>query len=154
MNNDHVQISVRRALKSDMPAVLDLIKELALYENAPEEVINTVEQLEEDGFGNHSTFECLVAEIENNVVGFALFFTTYSTWKGNCLYLEDFCVKENLRRNGIGKKLFDAVHQIAKERKMKRLSWQVLDWNESAISFYKKYQTEFDSSWVNCRIVI
>lgn len=154
MNNDHVRISVRKALKSDMPAVLDLIKELALYENAPEQVFNTVEQLEEDGFGTNSTFECLVAEIENNVVGFALFFTTYSTWKGNCLYLEDICVKENLRRKGIGKKLFDAVLQIAKERKMKRLSWQVLDWNESAISFYKKYQTEFDNSWINCRIVI
>ncbi len=152
--SDNFQIKIRPASKPDMIAVLDLIKELALYENAPEQVTNTVAQLEQDGFEDKPTFECLVAESDNMIVGFALFFPVYSTWKGNCLYLEDICVKESLRRKGIGKKLFDAVLELAEKRNMKRLSWQVLDWNESAISFYKKYKTEFDSTWINCRIVL
>lgn len=145
-------VSVRFSTTDDMPAVLALINELAVYENAGDEVINSVSQLCNDGFGENAAFECLVAEKNNQVIGFALFFTTYSTWKGKCLYLEDLCVNENHRRIGIGKKLFDAVLQIAKERKMKRLSWQVLDWNAPAISFYKKYKAVLDNDWINCRI--
>lgn len=152
--SDNFQVQIRPAKMMDMKAVLDLIKELARYENAAEQVTNYVSQLEIDCFGDKPTFECLVAERGDEIVGFALFFPVYSTWKGNCLYLEDICVREQLRRKGIGKKLFDAVLEIAQIRNMKRLSWQVLDWNESAISFYKKYKTEFDSSWINCRIVL
>lgn len=148
------QISVRFATPEDMPVVLDLIKELAAYEQAASEVKNSSAQLIKDGFGNNPAFECVVAERESEVVGFALFFTSYSTWKGKCLYLEDLCVKESLRRNGVGKKLFDFVLQLAKDRKMKRLSWQVLDWNESAISFYKKYDTVLDPDWINGKIIL
>ncbi|MBL7897920.1 MAG: GNAT family N-acetyltransferase [Crocinitomicaceae bacterium] len=152
--SDNFQVQIRPAKITDMKALLDLIKELAVYENAAEQVTNNVSQLEIDCFSDKPAFECLVAERGDEIVGFALFFPVYSTWKGSCLYLEDICVREQLRRKGIGKKLFDAVLEIAQIRNMKRLSWQVLDWNESAISFYKKYKTEFDSSWINCRIVL
>lgn len=145
-------IEIRFAEKQDMKFVLELIKELAAYEKALHEVSNSEEQLINDCFGSNPAFECLVALSENKVIGFALFFPVYSTWKGRCLYLEDICVKGSERRHGIGKMLFDAVKQIAENRGMKRLSWQVLDWNESAISFYKKYQTEFDETWINCKI--
>jgi GNAT superfamily N-acetyltransferase len=148
------QISVRFATPQDMPAVLELIKELAAYENAASEVKNSTTQLIEDGFGDNPSFECVVAVSENAVIGFALFFTSYSTWKGKCLYLEDLCVSENYRRMGIGKKLFDFVLQLAKDRKMKRFSWQVLDWNEPAISFYKKYDSVLDPEWINGKIIL
>lgn len=148
------QISVRFATQNDMPAVLELIKELAVYEHAASEVKNSVAQLIEDGFGDNPAFECVVAVSESAVKGFALFFTSYSTWKGKCLYLEDLCVNENYRRMGIGKKLFDFVLQLAKDRKMKRFSWQVLDWNEPAISFYKKYNAILDPEWINGKIIL
>lgn len=148
------QISVRFATPHDMPAVLELIRELAAYERASSEVKNSSAQLVEDGFGANPAFECVVAVSENEVKGFALFYTSYSTWKGKCLYLEDLCVNENYRRMGIGKKLFDFVLQLAKDRKMKRFSWQVLDWNESAISFYKKYNAILDPEWINGKIVL
>ncbi len=148
------QISVRFAKPKDMPAVLELIKELAAYENAASEVKNSVAQLIDDGFGEHPSFECVVAASNTEVIGFALFFTSYSTWKGRCLYLEDLCVNENYRRKGIGKKLFDFVLQLAKDRKMKRFSWQVLDWNEPAISFYKKYNSVLDPEWINGKIIL
>lgn len=135
-----------------MPAVLNLIKELARYENASDEVTNSVEQLVADGFTNAPTYESLVAEVNEDIIGFALYFTTYSTWRGTCLYLEDICVTEQFRRKGVGKKLFDEVLTIARDRGVKRLSWQVLEWNTPAIEFYKKYQTEFDNEWVNCKI--
>ncbi len=148
------QVSVRFATAEDMPAVLELIKELAAYENASTEVKNSTAQLAEDGFGDNPAFECVVAESASGVIGFALFFTSYSTWKGKCLYLEDLCVNENYRRMGIGKKLFDFVLQLAKERKMKRFSWQVLDWNVPAISFYKKYHSVLDPEWINGKIIL
>lgn len=148
------QISVRFATPHDMPAVLELIKELATYENAASEVKNSVAQLIDDGFGENPSFECVVAASNTEVIGFALFFTSYSTWKGKCLYLEDLCVNENYRRMGIGKKLFDFVLQLAKDRKMKRFSWQVLDWNEPAISFYKKYNSVLDPEWINGKIIL
>jgi GNAT superfamily N-acetyltransferase len=148
------QISVRFATTDDMPAVLELIKELAAYENAASEVKNSAIQLIEDGFGDNPAFECVVAANASEVIGFALFFTSYSTWKGKCLYLEDLCVSENYRRMGIGKKLFDFVLQLAKDRKMKRFSWQVLDWNEPAISFYKKYDSVLDPEWINGKIIL
>lgn len=147
-------VTLRFAGPDDMPAVLELIKELAAYEQAADEVKNSVEQLSADGFGVNPAFECVVAVLNNQVTGFALFFTSYSTWKGKCIYLEDLCVKENYRRLGIGKKLFDFVLQRAKDRKMKRLSWQVLDWNEPAISFYKKYNSDLDPEWINGKIIL
>lgn len=147
-------IQIRFANPDDMKSVLDLIKELAVYENAGEQVTNTVAQLIEDGFGSKPTFECIVATDKEQIVGFALFYTSYSTWKGNCLYLEDLLVTESRRREGIGALLFEMVLSIAKERGAKRFEWQVLDWNEPAINFYKKYKADLDPSWINGKIFL
>lgn len=146
------EVSIRVGTAKDMPAVLDLIKELAVYEEAADEVIITSEQLVVDGFGPDKIFDCFVAERAEEVIGFALYYTSYSTWKGKSLYLEDFLVTKAYRRQGIGKLLFDAVHRVAKERKVARFEWQVLDWNKPAIEFYKKYQANLDPTWINCKI--
>ena len=143
---------IRFANSDDCQDIYNLILELAIFEKAEDQVEITPEQLKKDGFGNKPLFECIVAEVDNSVVGFALFFTNYSTWKGPCLYLEDFAVLPEHRRSGIGKALFDYLFNLAKERKVGRFAWQVLDWNTSAIEFYKNYKAEFDHEWVNCRI--
>ncbi len=148
------RVIIRDAISSDMPAVFDLIRELAKYENAPQEVTNSVGQLVADGFGSIPAFKAIVAELSGQVVGFALFYISYSTWKGKCLYMEDFLVSEDFRRLGIGKLLFDRIHAIAIEGQYKRFQWQVLDWNQPAIKFYQKYETEFDETWVNCKLVL
>lgn len=152
MNN--TSIHIRKAKAADMDAVLKLIQELAVYENAADQVTNSVENLMEDGFGPNAIFGCFVAEVNQKVIGFALFYTSYSTWKGRCLYLEDFLVTESWRRNGVGKLLFDRVHELAMVTKVKRFEWQVLDWNEPAINFYKKYQADLDETWVNCKLML
>jgi GNAT superfamily N-acetyltransferase len=144
--------AIRTATPKDMQAVNNLIHELAVYEKAVEQHINTTEQLIEDGFGPNKVFDCIVAELNGTVVGFALFYTSYSTWKGKCLYLEDFLVTEKLRGKGIGKLLFDEVYQIAKNKNVGRFEWQVLDWNEPAINFYKKYNATLDGEWLNGKI--
>lgn len=149
-----MNISVRKAQKADMSAVLELIKELAEYEHALDQVDNTVEQLQEDGFGAQPTFECYVAEDNAVIVGFALFYTSYSTWKGNCLYLEDLLVTNSYRRKGVGKLLFDRVLQTAKDKGAGRFEWQVLEWNEPAINFYKKYHADLDPEWINGKIFL
>lgn len=147
--------SVRPAVSADMPSVLKLINELAIYEQAADQVRNSAEQLVQDGFGPNPAFECLVAVSTNGeIVGFALFYTSYSTWRGKCLYLEDLCVTEKHRRSGIGKLLFDAVLEIAQTRDMKRLSWQVLEWNTPAIAFYQKYKADLDPEWINGKLVL
>lgn len=143
---------IREAKPEDMVAVHDLIHELAVYEKAGDQHINTAEQLVKDGFGADKVFDCIVAELNEKVVGFALFYTSYSTWKGKCLYLEDFLVTEKLRGKGIGKKLFDEVLEISKSRDVGRFEWQVLDWNEPALNFYKKYDANLDSEWINGKI--
>jgi GNAT superfamily N-acetyltransferase len=146
-----MEIVVRDAIKADMPAVHQLIGELALYEKAPHEFTLSLEQLMEDGFGKDPVFECLVAEINDVVVGMALFYTKYSTWKGKCIYLDDIVVKETHRRFGVGTKLFQRLRALAKARHAQRLEWQVLDWNEPAIQFYKKLGAELDSEWINAK---
>lgn len=145
---------VRWARVKDMPRVLELIIELAIYENAEKEVFNTVEGLIKDGFGVQPSFESFVAELNNEIVGFAIFYTSYSTWKGNCIYLEDLLVTESKRRLGIGEKLFNRVLDEAKLRGVKRFEWQVLDWNEPAINFYKKYNADLDPSWINGKLLL
>ena len=146
--------TIRWAEPKDMPRVLELITELAVYENAEDQVENTVAGLTEDGFGEHPTFECIVAETNEKIVGFAIFYTSYSTWKGNCLYLEDLLVTESSRRTGVGTLLFDFVLNLARERKAKRMEWQVLDWNDPAINFYKKYEADLDATWINGKLFL
>lgn len=150
---DISEIIVRDATASDMKSVHGLITELAIYEKAADQVVNTVEQLVIDGFGPSKLFDCIVATHHGVVVGFALYYTSYSTWKGACLYLEDFLVTESMRGKGIGKLLFEKVYQIAKEKQVGRFEWQVLDWNEPAINFYKKYNAILDPEWLNGKIV-
>ena len=141
---------IRPGKKSDVPQVFQLIKELAEYEKALDKVSNTVEKLEEDGFGPNPVYELFVAEIENKIVGIALTYYRFSTWRGKVMYLEDLIVKEHMRRKGIGKKLFDMVLDHAKVTSCVGLSLQVLDWNDLGINFYKKYNMEFDDEWINC----
>lgn len=141
---------IRPGKKSDIPQVFELIKELAEYEKALDKVSNTVEKLEEDGFGPNPVYELFVAEIENKIVGIALTYYRFSTWRGKVMYLEDLIVREHMRRKGIGKKLFDMVLDHAKVTRCVGLSLQVLDWNDLGINFYKKYNMEFDDEWINC----
>jgi GNAT superfamily N-acetyltransferase len=144
-----MQINIRRATIKDCPNMLGLINELAVYEKAPNEVTVTLSHFEQSGFGNNRVWWAFVAEKDNVIVGFALYYIRYSTWKGQCLYLEDFIVTENMRGQGIGKLLFDRVVQETKDKGFSRMVWQVLDWNEPAINFYKKYKANLDPEWIN-----
>lgn len=135
-----------------MPQVHALIKELAVYEKAPDEVTTTVDEMRWDGFGENPIFRFFVAESEEGIVGIALYYTAYSTWKGKMIFLEDLVVTERLRRSGIGRQLFNAVAREAKEVGAKRFKWQVLEWNEPAIAFYKKIGANLDSEWINCNM--
>ncbi len=146
------EVNIRLGIPEDIPQVLDLIKELAKYERAPQEVTNTVEQMLEDGFGANPVYGLFVAETEGKIVGIALYYIRYSTWKGKMLYLEDIVVKEAMRGKGIGALLFEECVSLAKSNNYAGLVWQVLDWNEPALNFYKKYNAELDAEWVNGRI--
>ena len=148
------QTLIRRAVKEDCARILELVKELALYEKAPDEVTVTLEHFEESGFGVSPVWWAFVAELDGKVEGFALYYIRFSTWKGQRMYLEDFLVSEGLRGGGMGKKLFDQLIIEAKEKGFNGIVWQVLDWNEPAINFYKKYNASFDAEWVNCSISI
>ena len=144
-----MQINIRRATIKDCPSMLGLINELAVYEKAPNEVTVTLSHFEQSGFGNNPVWWAFVAEKDNVIVGFALYYIRYSTWKGQCLYLEDFIVTENMRGKGIGKLLFDQIVQETKDKGFSRMVWQVLEWNEPAINFYKKYKANLDPEWIN-----
>lgn len=144
-------VIIRNATAEDMTAVHALIVELAVYEKEPDAVETTVEELTRDGFGAHPKFECFVAEDGERVIGFALTYTNYSTWKGASMYLEDLCVSEAYRGKGIGGLLFERVIKEAQDRGVRRMDWQVLDWNEPAIGFYKKYGATLDPGWLNGR---
>jgi GNAT superfamily N-acetyltransferase len=143
-------VTIRKAVLSDCGAMLDLIKELALYEKAPDEVTVDPQHFEKSGFGDHPVWWAFVAENEKGiVVGFALYYIRYSTWKGQVMYLEDLLVTEQMRGQGIGHLLVDRLIEEAKEKGFQRIVWQVLEWNEPAINFYKKYKASFDPEWVN-----
>jgi GNAT superfamily N-acetyltransferase len=145
---------IRPGLKSDLPSVLKLINELALFEKAPEQVAITLEQLEKDGFDGNPLYQFLVAECDNQVIGMVFYYFRYSTWKGKFLYLEDFIVKQEFRSKGIGKKLFNELKVQAYKDECVGISWQVLEWNEHAIRFYKSVGAALDDEWVNGRIML
>ena len=147
-----MEITIRKGEKRDIPAVLGLIRELALFEKAPEEVTNTEADMERDGFGENPVFILQVAEANGIVAGMAIYFIKYSTWKGKGVYLDDIVVNEGYRGKGIGKKLLDAVIADSHRLAAKQLHWQVLDWNEPAIEFYKKYNASMDVEWINCKL--
>ena len=150
--------SLRAGTPADIPAVLALIKQLAEYEKAPLEVSNTPEQMLIDGFSENPIFHLIVAETnenataENNqkiMVGMAITYYRYSTWKGRVLYLEDLYILPEYRRFGLGERFFVLLLEKAKQDKCQRVSWQVLDWNEPAINFYKKLGATLDPEWIN-----
>lgn len=145
-------ITIRRAERKDCTRLLELVKELALYEKAPEQVTVSIEHFEESGFGANPVWWAFVAEENNIILGFALYYIRYSTWKGQRMYLEDLVVTETARGKGAGKLLFDALIIEAKEKNFSGIVWQVLDWNEPAINFYKKYNANFDAEWINCSL--
>ena len=149
-----MSILIRSAIKQDCKRLLELIQELADFEKAPDEVTVSLTHFEESGFGPNPVWWALVAEDNGVVIGFALYYIRYSTWKGQRMYLEDLLVTEQARGKGIGKLLFDALIQEAKDKNLNGIVWQVLDWNEPAINFYKKLNTQFDAEWINCSISV
>jgi GNAT superfamily N-acetyltransferase len=167
-----MNFNIRRAVKEDCPRLLELVQELATYERAPNEVTVTLDHFTESGFGKNPVWWAFVAELLSTseegqsplatswrgaggeVVGFALYYIRYSTWKGQAMYLEDILITNEMRGKGIGRLLFDRLVEEAREKKFNRIIWQVLDWNEPAINFYKKYNAEIDGGWLNCSIYV
>ena len=147
-------MTIRRAEKKDCPRLMELVNELAVYEKAPGEVTVTLQHFEESGFGEKPVWWAFVAEEDNVIYGFAMYYIRYSTWKGQAMYLEDLLVTESMRGKKIGQMLFDRLIEEAREKKFNRIIWQVLEWNEPAINFYKKYKADFDPEWVNCSIYV
>ena len=146
------KIQIRSGRKEDLPRVMELIRELAEFERAPHEVTNTVEDLERDGFGANPVYGFFVAEMNDTIIGLSLYYWRYSTWKGKRLYLEDIIVTESERGKGAGKALFDRTMAKALEENCTGMMWQVLEWNEPAINFYKNYGSKLDREWVNCHL--
>lgn len=147
-----MSIEIRKGTEADIPFALNLVKELAIYEKAPNEVEVTVEEMTIWGFGIDKQFDFFVALENDVIVGLALYYFKYSTWKGKCLFLEDIIVTESQRGKGLGKLLFDKVIQVSKEMNVRRMEWQVLDWNTPAVEFYKKYDAVLDGEWINCKL--
>lgn len=151
-----MSIVIRPAVKKDCKRLMELINELAVYEKAPQEVTVTLEHFRQSGFGPNPVWWAFVAEAPSNgeaqIVGFALYYIRYSTWKGQRMYLEDIVVTEAWRGKGIGKLLFDRLIAEGKAKNLAGMMWQVLNWNETAINFYKKYNADFDSEWLNCSV--
>lgn len=145
-----MEIKIRRAVKEDCKKMMELVQELAVYEKEPDAVTVTFDHFVESGFGENPVWYAYVAEVDGKVEGFALWYIRYSTWKGQRLYLEDLLVTEKMRGRGIGKLLFDKLIEECRAKKYSGMAWQVLDWNEPAINFYKKYpNVNMDSNWLN-----
>jgi GNAT superfamily N-acetyltransferase len=138
---------IRKATKKDMQSVLELIQELAIFEKEPDAVIVTVDDLVRDGFSENPLFQCFVAEEENNIIGMALFYYRYSTWKGKTIHLEDLIVKESKRGTGAGFALYKEIIKQGKAENVHRIEWNVLDWNIAAIDFYEKSGAKILEDW-------
>jgi len=156
-----MEISIRKAVKEDCPRLMELVQELAEFERAPDEVTVTMDHFVDSGFGENPVWWAFVATIPDPntgkgefIIGFALYYIRYSTWKGQGMYLEDILVSETMRGKGVGKLLFEALIEEAREKKLNRILWQVLEWNEPAIMFYKKFDSSFDPEWINCSIYV
>jgi GNAT superfamily N-acetyltransferase len=141
--------AIRLATIEDCPRMMELVRELALFEKAPEQVTVTLQEFEDAGFGPKPVWKAFVAEVDGRILGFAIYYVRYSTWKGCRMYLEDLVVTEESRGMGLGKLLFARLFEEVKEQGFSGMVWQVLDWNEPAINFYKKYNAEFDAGWIN-----
>lgn len=146
------EIIIREAVKEDCPRLLELIKELALYEKAPDEVTVSLKHFEDSGFGANPVWWGYVAEAGGRVCGFALYYIRYSTWKGQRLYLEDIYIEPRMRGKGIGSLLFEKLVETGKKEGFHGMVWQALDWNEAALEFYRRYGARFDNEWVNCSL--
>ena len=147
-----MKITIRKGIKKDLPNVLNLIKELAEYEQSLNEVSITLQELEDDGFGKRPWYWFLIAEDDNKIIGLSFYFIRYSTWKGKFLYLEDFVIKSDYRKNGVGSLLFEETIKTCQKLKLNGMMWQVLDWNTPAINFYKKYNSEISNKWLNGKL--
>lgn len=147
-----MSLIIRRGTADDVPAMMKLVRELALYEKAPEQVSNTEERMLKEGFGENPVFGSFVAELDGEIIGISIYYDRYSTWKGKRLYLEDIVVTESKRGVGAGKLLFDKTVEEARNTDCTGMMWQVLDWNEPAINFYKKNNARFDEGWINCHL--
>ncbi len=149
-----MQVHLRVAVKEDCVRLMELVNELALYEKAPQEVTVTLKEFEDAGFCENPVWRAFVAQVDGLIVGFALYYTRYSTWKGCRMYLEDLLVTESMRGKGIGKLLFDRLLIEAKAKGYNGITWQVLDWNEPALNFYKKYEASVEGGWLNASLSI
>lgn len=156
-----MEISIRKAVKEDCARLMELVNELAVYEKAPNEVTVSLDHFVESGFGKNPVWWAFSAVVKDEtqpngelIIGFALYYIRYSTWKGQGIYLEDILVSESMRGKGVGKLLFEALIAEAREKKFNRIIWQVLEWNEPAINFYKKFDAGFDPEWINCSIYV
>ena len=148
-----MEIKIRKSIASDCPRMLELVKELAKFERAPEAVTVSLEHFVEMGFGRNPVWQALVAvDADEKIIGISLCYMRYSTWKGLILYLEDLIVTESVRGKGIGKMLFDSTVEEARKLGACGIMWQVLDWNKPAIKFYKKYGAKISKEWLNCSI--
>ncbi len=145
-------MKIRKGRKSDLPIILSLIKELANYEKSLDKVLITIDDLEKDGFGERPLYWIIVAEIKGEIVGMAFYYIRYSTWSGKTFYLEDFFVKKDFRRKGVGSLLFKECIRVTKKINANSMVWQVLNWNKPAINFYKKYNAELKNDWTNGRL--
>lgn len=144
---DLMKEKIREARKEDMPAVLELIQELAAFENEPDAVIITVDTLEKEGFGEQPLFKVFVAEVDGKIEGMALVYYRFSTWKGRTLHLEDLVVREEKRGTGLGNALYKKVIEYARAKDLKRVEWVVLDWNQHAIDFYERSGATILKDW-------
>jgi len=150
-----MNINIRKAVKEDCHRIMELVQELADYEKAPDEVTVPFNHFVESGFGQNPVWWAFVAELDGKVEGFALYYVRYSTWKGQHMYLEDLIVTEKMRGLGAGKLLLEKLIETAKEKNFGGIAWQVLDWNEPAINFYKKFPAvKFDGEWINCSLSV
>jgi GNAT superfamily N-acetyltransferase len=149
---NYPMINIRVAQKEDCPRLLELIIELAVFEKYPDAVTVTSQEFENAGFGHKPVWKAYVAEADGVIVAMALYYVRYSTWKGRRLFLEDLIVTEKFRGQGIGKSLFDRIIVEAKEEGFSGMVWQVLDWNEPALNFYKKYEASIEPGWLNASI--